>query len=341
MRNIKKVLLSIGLLVALTGCSPKTQNTTQSNQSTQVTTITSEVITTEVSTEKVTDVSNDNIYSVNNYSGSPYVEVNGNIPFFTEEEKNTNVFERYSDLDSLGRCGVAYANLCPELMPTEERGAIGSIKPSGWHTSNYNNYKGLVDGNYLYNRCHLIAFMLAGENANEKNLITGTRYLNINGMLPFENKAHDYLKENPNNHLLYRVTPIYNCNDLVAQGVLMEAYSVEDNGSLQFCVFCYNIQPHIVIDYATGDNHIEDGYDGTTSKTEEKTESNSEEKADWEDNPNWYLYVLNENSKKIHTPDCSSVSKISKDNRTETNRSYEELIEAGYSPCGVCHPENK
>ena len=343
--KFKKSILVVASLVLLTGCSPKTsttntevQTTTQVEvNSTKINTISTEVISTETATSS-------NVYSVENYNGTPYVEVNGNVPFFTEDEKNTNVFESYSDLDDLGRCGVAYANLCTELMPTEERGAIGSIKPSGWHTSNYNEYKGLVDGNYLYNRCHLIAFMLAGENANNKNLITGTRYLNINGMLPFEDKAHDYLKANPNNHVLYRVTPIYNGNDLVAQGVLMEAYSVEDNGSLQFCVFCYNVQPHIVIDYSTGDNHIEDGYDGTTTKTEskveDKTEVKSEEKADWEDNPNWYTYVLNENSKKIHKPDCSSVSKIAKDNKTETNRSYEELISEGYEPCGICHPEN-
>lgn len=331
-KSINKFLIIAGLVITLTGCSPKTtENTTQTNII-----ATEEITTSQNTTINTEEVSTNDIYSVVNYNGTPYVEVNNNIPFFTDKEKNTNIFENYSDLDSLGRCGVAYANLCKELMPTEERGAIGSIKPSGWHTSNYNMYKGLVDGNYLYNRCHLIAFMLAGENANEKNLITGTRYLNINGMLPFENQTHDYLKDNPDNHILYRVTPIYNEDDLIAQGVLMEAYSVEDNGSLQFCVFCYNVQPHIVIDYSTGDNHIEDGYNEESTSTEVKTEEN----ASWEDNPNWYKYILNENSKKIHTPNCSAVSKITKNNKTETNRSYKELIKEGYSPCGICHPEN-
>lgn len=151
------------------------------------------------------------------YSGSPYAEINGNIPYFTDYP--TDVFETYSELDSLGRCGVAYANICKELMPTEPRGEIGSVKPTGWHTANYHEY---IDDIYLYNRCHLIAFMLAGENANEKNLITGTRYMNVKGMLPFEEKVHDYINTHPNNHVLYRVTPVFVGNELVARGVLMK-----------------------------------------------------------------------------------------------------------------------
>lgn len=297
------------IIVLLTGCSPKTEQKT-------------ETATVQATTEVITSD-----YSVSEYDGNPFIEINNNTPFFNEKEKSsTEAFENYAELDSLGRCGVAYANICTELMPTEKRGEIGHIKPSGWHTSNYNEYKGLVDGNYLYNRCHLIAFMLAGENDNEKNLITGTRYLNINGMLPFEDKVHDYMKANPNNHVLYRVTPIFKDNNLVADGVLMEAYSVEDSGKLQFCVFCYNVQPHIVIDYANGENHIADDYGTATTEN-------------WEDNPNWNTYVLNENSKKIHLPNCSSVSKINKKNKTETNRSYEELISEGYEPCSICHPE--
>lgn len=194
--------------------------------------------------------------SIPPYAGEPYIQVNGNIPFFSEEEKGRlDAFEEYSELDDLGRCGTAYANICLELMPTEERGEIGSIKPSGWHTANYHE---LINGNYLYNRCHLIGFQLAGENANRKNLITGTRYLNIEGMLPFENAVDDYV-EDTGNHVLYRVTPLFSGDDLVARGVLMEGYSVEDQGQgICFCVYCYNVQPGIGIDYATGDSWVEE-----------------------------------------------------------------------------------
>ena len=184
-----------------------------------------------------------------------YVVLNGNVPSFTDEEKgSTEIVEIYLDLDSLGRCGAAFANLHVSNMPTEKRGSIGMVKPSGWHTVRYD---GLVDGNFLYNRCHLIGFQLAGENANVKNLITGTRYLNVDCMLPFENEVADYLKET-GNHVLYRVTPIFVGNELVARGVQMEAYSVEDNGrGVQFNVYCYNNQPGVVIDYATGESQLE------------------------------------------------------------------------------------
>lgn len=180
---------------------------------------------------------------------TPWVEINNNVPFFSSSDKSrTDPFEEYSDLDNLKRCGVAYANICKELMPTEKRGSISSVKPSGWVQASYPGY---VDGNNLYNRCHLIGFQLAGENANKKNLITGTRYLNVTGMLIFENQVADYVKETKN-HVLYRVTPVFAGDELVARGVLIEAYSVEDNGELQFCVYCFNIQPGIEIDYATG-----------------------------------------------------------------------------------------
>ena len=186
------------------------------------------------------------------YSGSPAAAINKNVPYFTEYP--TDVFETYSELDSLGRCGAAYASICKDLMPTEQRGEIGNIKPTGWHTTNYHEY---IDDVYLYNRCHLIAFMLAGENANEKNLITGTRYMNVSGMLPYEEKVRDHINANPDAHVLYRVTPVFVGNELVARGVLMEAYSLEDGGTgLQFCVFCYNVQPYITIDYSTGDSHV-------------------------------------------------------------------------------------
>ncbi len=185
------------------------------------------------------------------YTGNPYIIVNDNTPFFTEADKTTASFEKYGELDSLGRCTTAYANVGKDLMPTEKRGSIGSVKPTGWQTAKYDN----VDGKYLYNRCHLIGYQLTAENANKKNLITGTRYLNVSGMLPFENMVADYIKET-NNHVLYRVTPVFIGDNLVASGVLMEAESVEDNGDgILFNVYCYNVQPGIVIDYATGDSH--------------------------------------------------------------------------------------
>ncbi len=186
--------------------------------------------------------------SIPAYSGEPYVAVEDNQPGFAQEDLTETAFETYAELDALGRCGTAYANVCPELMPTEERGSIGQVKPSGWQTAKYD----CVDGKYLYNRCHLIGYQLTGENANEENLITGTRYLNVDGMLPFENMVADYVTET-GNHVLYRVTPVFEGTELVARGVQMEALSVEDNGAgISFNVFCYNVQPGVEIDYATG-----------------------------------------------------------------------------------------
>ena len=206
-------------------------------------------------------IPNSNIYSVDlesipEYDENPYVIINNNIPYFTESDYTTNAFETYNKLDSLGRCGTAFANVCKDIMPSEdeERQDIGMIKPSGWQTVRYND---IVDGNYLYNRCHLIGYQLSGENANEKNLITGTRYMNVTGMLPFENLVDDYIEKNENNHVLYRVTPIFKGNNLVASGVQMEAYSVEDNGKgICFNVYVYNVQPGIVIDYSTGTSYL-------------------------------------------------------------------------------------
>lgn len=189
------------------------------------------------------------------YAGQPYTVIKDNVPDFTEEEKScTDTFEYYGDLDTLGRCTVTFANVCPQTQPTEKRGTIGQVRPSGWHTVKYND---LIDGNYLYNRCHLIGYQLTGENANVSNLITGTRYLNVEGMLPFEDMVDDYVDQT-GNHVLYRVTPIFKGDELVARGVRMEAWSVEDAGTgICFDVFCYNVQPGIVIDYATGDSQRE------------------------------------------------------------------------------------
>lgn len=279
------------------------------------------------------------------YSGTPYTEVNGNQPYFTEEELTTQSFETYSELDSLGRCGVAYANVGQDLMPTEPRGEIGAVKPSGWHLVKYDN----VDGKYLYNRCHLIAYMLAAENANPQNLITGTRYLNVQGMLPFETKVCDYVK-NTGNHVLYRVTPIFDGDNLLADGVLMEAYSVEDAGEgISFCVFAYNVQPGIGIDYATGDNWAESSgtYQSTAApvtvetlapqpETDTAVQITPESPAPQESQG--ITYVLNTNTMKFHYPTCSSVDDMKEKNKQIYTGSREEVINMGYVPCKRCNP---
>jgi len=250
------------------------------------------------------------------YTGSAYTVLNDNIPDFPEEDFTEESFETYSDMDSLGRCGVAYANIGKDLMPTTKRGSIGQVKPSGWHTVKYDS----VDGKYLYNRCHLIGYQLTAENANEKNLITGTRYLNTEGMLPFENMVADYIKET-GNHVLYRVTPLFDGNNLVATGVQMEAESVEDKGDgILYNVFCYNIQPGITIAYKSGDS----------SENEDipvQTEAASVSE-----------FVLNTSSKKFHKPSCSSISKIKQENKEVYKGSRDALISQGYDPCKKCNP---
>ena len=218
------------------------------------------------------------------------------------------------------RCGVAFACIGTDSLPTEERGAIGMIKPSGWHTVRYDD---LIKDKYLYNRCHLIAFELSGENANPQNLITGTRYMNVEGMLPFENRVRDYV-ENSNNHVMYRVTPVYEGDNLVAHGVLMEGYSVEDSGTgVCFNVFCYNVQPYIKIDYADGTSWISEQFD---KQLETETQNSK------------VTYILNTNTKKFHYPDCSSVNDMKEKNKEVFTGSREELIEMGYLPCGRCKP---
>lgn len=210
------------------------------------------------------------------YSGQAYTQVNNNIPFFKDYEIIKGSFEYYSELDELGRCDVCFASIATDLMPTEERESISSITPTGWINVSYD----IVDGGYLYNRCHLIGFQLTGENANERNLITGTRYLNVDGMLPFENKIADYI-EKTGNRVVYRSTPVFTGNNLVADGVLLEAYSVEDNGQgISFCVYCYNVQPDIKIDYTTGASFVEGGsmitptIETPTTPSEESKDSN-------------------------------------------------------------------
>ncbi len=307
-----------------------------------------------------------NLAEVPAYSGSPYCEINGNCPFFTNEEMTAESFESYGELDSLGRCQTCIASIGKDLMPTEKRGNIGNVHPTGWHLVKYAG----IDGNYLYNRCHLIGYQLTGENANTRNLITGTRYLNVDGMLTFENKTADYI-ESTGNHVMYRVTPIFEGDNLLASGVLMEAKSVEDNGTgLSFCVYCYNVQPGVTIDYATGDSSGPE-FTGSSSSSSSSSASSSSSGSSGSysgsgsssgsassydsgagassgsagssgavaaGSSSSSSYVLNTNTKKFHRPSCGSVSTIKDSNRQDYTGSRQDLINQGYEPCKKCNP---
>lgn len=265
------------------------------------------------------------------FSGAAYVALNDNQPQFTAEELVTESYEFYSPLDPLGRCGVVTACVGVDIMPTEDRGAIGQVKPTGWHTVKYD----FVDGKYLYNRCHLIGYQLTGENANVSNLITGTRYLNIEGMLPFENLIADYVRETEN-HVLYRVTPIFKEQNLLADGVKMEAFSVEDNGEgVCFNVFAYNVQPGVTINYATGESH-EAGHTVTTVTTTTTKLTTTTTKPTTV--VNRVIYILNTNTKKFHEVSCGSAQKIKDENRLASSQSRDEIIADGYVPCKNCDP---
>lgn len=308
------------------------------------------------------DLVNNNSYvsldAIPAYDGKAYVAVNNNEPFFTDSDMTTTAFENYSDLDSLGRCGVAYANICKDIMPTEERGKIGMIKPSGWHTVKYD----VIKDRYLYNRCHLIGYQLAGENANPKNLITGTRYLNVEGMLPFENLVADYVN-NTGNHVLYRVTPMFSGSNLVANGVLIEAKSVEDNGGgILFNVYCYNVQPGVGINYENGDSWLdgttpqkqsvqtdtpqnegsqssagsgagESGSSGSTTGSASSGSDSSVAENSAADSSNSETMVhITATGKKYHRAGCRTLKK------SDTEVTLEEAKSMGLSPCGICNP---
>ena len=257
------------------------------------------------------------ITNIPEYSGEAFVVLKDNEPDFSEKDLKAKSYEYYSELDQLGRCGYAMACVGRELMPTEERESISHIKPSGWVQAQYD----IVDGKNLYNRCHLIGFQLTGENANERNLITGTRYMNVEGMLPFENLVADYVRET-GNHVLYRVTPVYDGNNLVAKGVRLEAKSIEDDGEgVCFHVFVYNCQPGVTIDYA----------DGTSKETADAQNPNDSTEV-------IKRFVLNKKSKKFHTETCSQGKGISEENKENYEGTREELINDGYVPAGCCEP---
>lgn len=311
--------LLLALLLILGGCSDsKTFNETQASleniiesTSPQLSIATGDVTLTELTVAEKEAI----LASIPDYSGSPYAIINDGMPFFSESDLTTESFEFYSELDSLGRCGTTYACIGQDLMPTEERGEIGRVKPTGWHTVKYD----CIADRYLYNRCHLIGYQLTGENANVMNLITGTRYLNVEGMLPFENMVAEYV-DKTGNHVLYRITPIFDGDNLVASGVLMEAISVEDKGTgILFNVYCYNVQPGVGIDYATGDSWQEN---------EPISETTSGE----------VTYILNTNTYKFHYPSCSSVDDIKEKNKKSFYEDRAAAIAQGYEPCGRCKP---
>ena len=302
-RNFAKIISLLLAILMLTACS-EFENIEQTvSKEKETTTQYTEI----AQSESVSEVEPCTVY--------PYTVINNNVPEF-EKTDYTKSFEKYGELDSLGRCTSCIANIGTDLMPTEERGAIGSVKPTGWQVAKYSN----IDGRYLYNRCHLIGYQLSAENANPNNLITGTRYLNIEGMLPFENKVATYVKAT-SNHVLYRVTPIFKDDELVARGVQMEAYSIEDDGEgVEFNVYCYNVQPDIEIDYKTGNSK----YVGNEAETIDNGEKQK--------------YIVNINTKKFHKEDCPSVKKIKSENKKAYTGYKENLVKNGYSPCSQCNP---
>ena len=265
---------------------------------------------------RTTIASSDILKNIPPFTDKPYVTINDNIPAFSKEDITADCFESYSPLDSLGRCGIAMACIGLETMPVAERQYIGNVKPTGWHTIKYD----IVNGKYLYNRCHLIGYQLTAENANKLNLITGTRYMNTDGMLPFENLTCDYIKETLN-HVLYRVTPIFEGDNLVARGVQMEALSVEDNGEgVCFNVFVYNCQPGIDINYTDGSSAYLDNAEMQTGE-------------------HYYGYIINTNTKKIHDINCPHVNSIKNYNQEKSTLTIEELLNNGYTKCKYCNPD--
>lgn len=340
MKMKKNLLIKLAILMLslnLWGCEAATHVNSNNDSATDKT---------SVSSSKSKNNKSDTNYSLDNlpeFNGEPYVELDGNMPKFDEQNsQTTKPFENYSELDKLGRCQTAYANICKEIQPTQEREKIGQVKPTGWQTV---KYKGLVDGNYLYNRCHLIGYQLAGENANEKNLITGTRYLNVTGMLPFENMVDEYV-EKTKNHVLYRVTPVFEGNNLVASGVQMEGWSVEDNGKgICFNVYCFNVQPGIVIDYSTGKSHEDkSGYVKAETKNNKSSEKNSSNYNDNANNKNndgnnsakQNKFVINKSTLKFHLQECNNTKSMKEENKETVNSTVDELKKQGYSPCKNC-----
>lgn len=315
--RIRALILAAAMLVSMTGCGSTNNKREESVKAPATVELQNRPQKGSMSAVTLADIPA--------YAGKPYAVINDNNPFFTEEEiaKATTSWEEYGDMDKLGRCSMCWASVGKDIMPTGERGSIGAVKPTGWHTVKYD----FVNGKYLYNRSHLIGWQLTGENANEKNLVTGTRSFNVDGMLPFENMVADYVRED-DERVLYRVTPMFDGDDLVCRGVLMEAISVEDNGdSVLFNVFVYNVQPGVKIDYATGESSLDDGQTAGTGDSDSESASDVDA-----------TYVINTNSMKFHKEDCSSISSMNQANKKVVTSTRDELISEGYSPCGICKP---
>ncbi|MDD6154247.1 MAG: DNA/RNA non-specific endonuclease [Eubacteriales bacterium] len=332
-KKLSAVILALALTasVGLTGCgeadsgSGSSGSKTTAEESKSGSSGTQSNKSSGSSSSKAAAAGLSSVYRVKNYDGSPYKAVRGNKPNFKKSELKAKSVEKYGRLDSLGRCQTCFAIVSRSTMPTEKRGSIGSVKPTGWQITKYS----FVDGRYLYNRCHLIAYQLTAENANERNLITGTRYMNVDGMLPFENMVADYVKET-GNHVAYKVTPIFRGDDLVAQGVHMMAQSVEDKGrGISYNIFCYNVQPGVTIDYKTGKNHLAKKSSSSVKNNSSKSSGSSSAKV---------KYVINKNTGVFHLPTCSSVSQMKKSNRKYVTATRKSMIASGYDPCSVCRP---
>ena len=311
-------VLSLLIAVTLMFCSCSTVNSDNNNNEQQTHKVTQEEESNKKIQEPETNPPEDYVDpdDVPDFDEKPYVPLRSNTPDFKDSQLTTVSYETYGPLDYLGRCTTCIACIGKDLMPTEKRGYIGEVKPTGWHADKYDN----IDGHYLYNRCHLIGYQLTAENANERNLITGTRYLNVQGMLPFEDEVAEYVKTT-GNHVLYEVTPVFKDAELIARGVHMQAESIEDGGKgVSFNVYCYNAQPGIEIDYKTGDNKA------------------VKEKFSFDDGSKKQTYIININSKKFHNPDCEAVDKMSPKNKKKYKGTRESLINNGYDPCGMCNP---
>lgn len=323
------LIMMLGVLLCLSGlisCSITIDLSTDNNGQ-----VIENSNNTNSSTQNTTaDSSNITIDNIPAYSGDDYIILNNNIPNFSESDLTTTSFEEYAPLDDLGRCGVAYSNIGTDIMPTEKRESISSVKPSGWHSVKYD----IVEGKYLYNRSHLIGYQLTAENANDRNLITGTRYFNATLMLPYENMVADYIKET-NNHVLYRVTPVFEGNNLVATGVQMEAKSVEDNGEgIEFNVFVYNVQPGITIDYATGDSALsgEEITNTSSSSNSNNTSNNSSNTTSSNNTTSTEEIIIRGNSKSkiYHCPGQRDYENMADSDYLVNFNSEEEAISAGY-----------
>jgi len=323
-------------LAAETTTSSVTSDTTTETASET----TAETETTAILSESLPAVPDLNpLKSIPPYQDMIFCEINHNIPYFTEQDLTASSFEFYSPLDELGRCGVCFACIGADLMPTEPRGSIGMVKPSGWKLTRYD---GIVEGNYLFNRCHLIGYQLTGQNANINNLITGTRYFNTKGMQPFENQIAEYIRRT-GYHVLYRVTPVFSGDNLLADGVLMEAWSVEDNGrGICFNVFCYNVQPGIIIDYTSSESRIEDqaapSETGVTFTQPPATVPDELQSQPDSSSVSEAYYILNTNTNRFHRADCDSVRDIKEKNKSDYCGRREELIACGFVPCQRCKP---